>query len=100
MRLQARRRKEEEQRQIMQERYEHTPADDARWPMNCDDENCEICNPKSKIKNQKGSASLAKVLVLGVWVAVWLILAANYTTVSIAGLADHKAQLEQMLEVK
>ncbi len=142
MRLQARRRKEEEQRQIMQERFtleelrtkayqawedhktdvvndpEYRAAAEKHGPV------CKNCGqwqrtgrngyldclndcvqrgfaPKNVLKNEKGSAGIVKLVVLGVWVAVWLILAGNFMTPSVASdLAAHKAQIENMLEVK
>ncbi len=53
------------------------------------------------LKNEKGSAGIAKLIVLGIIAAIWFMMAANYTTPSVASdLAAHKAQIEQMLEVK
>lgn len=53
------------------------------------------------LKNEKGSAGIAKLIVLGIWVAVWLVLAANFMTPSVASdLMAHKTQIENLLEVK
>ncbi len=53
------------------------------------------------LKNEKGSAGVAKLIVLGIVTAIWFMMAANYSTPSVASdLAAHKTQIEQMLEVK
>jgi hypothetical protein len=52
------------------------------------------------LRNEKGGATV-KALIFGIWVIVWVALAANYSGVSVASsIQTRNAQIEQLLEAK
>lgn len=52
------------------------------------------------LRNEKGGATV-KALIFGIWVIVWVALAANYMGTSVASTIETRnAQIEQLLEGK